>query len=70
MFSVYVGKYDSPKVQKSDLKKLNELGLVGYMFSLGEYYSLKVGTFPHEMNALQLLKALRERGFEAFIERY
>lgn len=68
MFSVYVGKYPSPKISKKDLKKLNELGLVGYLFAMEDCYSLKVKSFPREINAQQLKNALTQREFNAFIK--
>lgn len=64
--SVYVGKYESPAISKKDVKKLNELGLKGYVFSLGDFYSLKVASYPNLDSALKLEEQLKIRGFDAF----
>lgn len=64
--SVYVGKYASPAISKKDIKKLNELGLRGYIFGMGDYYSIKVASYPNLDAALKLEEQLKLRGFEAF----
>lgn len=66
-YSVYVGKYDSPNVSKKDVKKLNELGMRGYLFSMGDHFSIKVATYPNQMVAENLVGILKQKGFEAYI---
>lgn len=65
--SVYVGKYENTSISKKDLKKLNELGLKGYLYSLGDYYSIKVASFPDNERALKLKEVLEKKGFISFI---
>lgn len=64
--SVYVGKFDTPSASRKDVKKLNDLGLRGYIFSLGDYYSVKVASYPNLDQALKLEEQLKLRGFQAF----
>lgn len=66
-YNVYVGKYNSVSISKKDIKKLNDLGLRGYLFSMGEYYSIKVSGFIHQIQAENLRKILEQKGFEAYI---
>lgn len=68
IYSIFVGHYDSPKVSKTDLKKLNSLGLVGYLFSKGDFFSLKIASTLNKEQALTLRKNLELKGFESYIE--
>ncbi len=68
IYSVFVGKYSSPKISKNDLKKLNDLGLVGYLFQKDGFYSLKIYSTLNVVQANNVKSNLEKRGFFAFIE--
>ena len=63
MYSVYVGNYESPSKSKSDVAKLNALGLKAFVFSRGEHYALKVFASVDKEKALMTKKALDNKGF-------
>lgn len=58
IYSVYVGHYDNANVSKSDLKKLNDLGLKGYIFSRGDHYALKVFSSLDRQKAIEFQKLM------------
>lgn len=68
MYSVYVGKYDSPSATKNDLTKLNKLGFRGFVFSRNNHYSLKVYTSPDKDNINLVSEKLRKLGYYVEIE--
>ena len=53
IYSVFVGKYSSSSESKNDLKKLNAIGMKGYLFIKGDFYSLKVYSTLNSDEALQ-----------------
>lgn len=68
IYSVFVGKYSTPSVSKSDLRKLNELGLKGYLFVKNDFYTLKVHSTVNQSQAEFLRNKLTQQGFTSFIE--
>ena len=67
-FSVYVGHFETPSASKDCLKKLNNLGLKGFLFSRGTHYALKVYSSPNFENANILKHNLEKKGFDASVE--
>lgn len=67
-YSIYVGIYDTPKIPKEDVKKLNNLGLKAYIFSTSKGYSLKVYTSPDLNMANMMIANLKNYGFDAWME--
>ena len=68
MYSLYVGHYSSPSVSKSDVARLNQLGMRGFLFSRGDYYALKVYSSPNPDNIQTVKNRLRDNGFEVEVE--
>jgi len=68
MYCVYVGHYSSPAISKDDVVKLNRFGLKGYVFSRGDYYSLKVYSSPSLDKATEVRKLLIQQGFVTELE--
>lgn len=67
-YSIYVGRCENQKDLKPIQKKLNTLGLRGYVFSLGDCYSLKVAGYPDKVKAESFCVLLKSKGFDAFIQ--
>lgn len=67
LYSVFVGEYKSVPDSKADQKKLNDLGLRGYVFFRGEFYSLKIATYPSFEKAEYLRLQLTKYGFKAYV---
>lgn len=65
--TVYVGKYKSVPESKKDQEKLNKLGFRGYVFSLGDYYGLRIGAYPDNSKANHLVSLLKSYGFDSYI---
>lgn len=68
MYSIYVGTYESPAITKSDVVKLNKLGLRGFVFSRGDHFALKVASSPDYSKILALKHTLEGNGFTTEIE--
>ena len=68
MYCIYVGHYSSPAISKDDVVKLNRFGLKGYVFSRGDYYSLKVFSSPSLDKATEVRKLLDQKGFVTELE--
>lgn len=68
IYSVYIGYYANANVGKSDLKKLNELGLKGYMFSRGDHYALKVYSSLDKQKAIEFQKLMIMKNFVTELE--
>lgn len=68
MYSIYVGHYDSPAVSKSDVAKLNRMGLTGFIFSRGDYYAIKVFSSPNQQLITEWKKNLEKIGFSVEVE--
>lgn len=68
MYSIYAGHYPSPAIAKSDVIKINKLGLQGFVFSRGEHYALKVFTSPDATKVNIVKKSLEANGFMVEIE--
>ena len=68
MHSLYVGHYSSPAISKNDVTKLNKMGLRGFVFSRGDYYSLKVFSSPVPELVYQLKNKLESVGFITEVE--
>jgi len=68
MYCVYVGHYSSPAISKDDVVKLNRFGLKGYVFSRGDYYSLKVYSSPSLEKVTEVRKLLDQQGFVTELE--
>lgn len=68
IYSVFVGKYSSSSESKNDLKKLNAIGMKGYLFIKGDFYSLKVYSTLNADEAKSVEDALSKKGFVAYQE--
>lgn len=68
IYTIYVGHYGWTNESKSDNKKLNNLGFNGYLFNIGEYYSLKVHVCYKENEANKIVELLKEHGLDAFLQ--
>ena len=68
MYHVYVGHYESPAISKSDVTKLSRYGITGYVFSRGDYYSLKVFSSPNKDKVNEVKILLEQKGFVVEIE--
>lgn len=68
IYSVYVGNYDKPSATKNDVKKLNSLGLQGFVFSRNSHYTLKAFASPNKEKALYVKQMLEKHGFETEFE--
>ena len=68
MYSVYVGNYESPSKSKSDVAKLNALGLKAFVFSRGDHYALKVFASVDKEKALLTQQALVKKGYTTELE--
>lgn len=68
MYSVYVGNYDSPSKAKSDIAKMNAIGLKAYTFSRGDHFALKVFASTNKEKALMTRAALERKGFPTEFE--
>lgn len=68
LYSLYVGHYSSSKIPKEVVKKLNDLGLVGYIFSRGDYYALKVYATANEKQAYYMKAFLESKGLVTEVE--
>lgn len=68
VFSIYVGRYDSPSATKNDLAKLNKLGLKGFVFSRNDHYALKVFASPNKASVDIISNKLKKLGYEVEVE--
>lgn len=68
MYSVYVGHYKTPSESKKDLIKLNKLGYKGFLFSRGDYYSLKVFNSINQEKVEITRRKLSQEGFTTSVE--
>lgn len=68
IYNVYVGHYNSASECKKDLKKLNSLNFKGYVFCLGDFYSLKVYTCYHEEQAKYAENIFKKHNLDVFID--
>ncbi len=68
MYSVYVGRYETPGVSKHELQKLNKMGLKGYLFSRGDHYALKVFSTIEKQSAEGFARKLGQAGLVTEIE--
>jgi len=68
MYSIFAGKYPSPAIAKSDVIKINKLGLQGFVFSRNDHYSLKVFSSPDPERINTVKKALEANGFIIEVE--
>lgn len=66
-WSVYVGRYKNTADSKKDNKNLLDIGYKGYLFSCGEYFSLKVFTSATEDKAKYTKLFLEKKGFDAYL---
>ena len=66
--NLYIGRYSSPNISKKDLKKLNDLGIRGYLFARKDCYSLKIFSSIDKDKTDMLAHNLRAKGFETDIE--
>lgn len=67
VYSTCVGHFKEASESKKALKKLNELGLKGFLFSMNDFYTLKTYTGPNENIANNLMKTLKIKGFDTFV---
>lgn len=68
IYNIYIGKFENTSESKKTLKLLNSFGIKGYLFNLGDYYSLKVYTCYNENSANYALDVYKSKGLDAFIE--
>ncbi len=68
MYSLYVGKYENPAATKTDVAKLNKMGLRAFVFSRGDHYALKVFSSPIPELIDKYKRALRSAGFFVEVE--
>jgi len=68
IYSVYVGQYEKSSDSKDDLKKLNNLGYKGYLFSMNNFYTLKVFSSVRKEMAAAIYKLMIKNGFSSFIQ--
>lgn len=68
MYSLYVGQFKSPSASKDCLKKLNNLGYKGFLFSRGTHYALKVYSSPNLENVASVRYRLESKGFQTEVD--
>lgn len=67
IYSTCVGHFKEPSESTKVLRKLNSTGYKGFLFSMGDYYTLKVMTTPDPSKAANLQMLLTEKGFDSFV---
>jgi len=68
MYIVYAGLYDTSKQAKSDIKKIENMGITPYLFSKNDKTALMTGSFLKEQSANALKLRLEKSGINSFIE--
>lgn len=67
IYNTCVGHFKEPSKATKVLKKLNKLGYKGFLFSMGDFYTLKVKMTPDPGKAATEQMLLSEKGFDAFV---
>lgn len=68
IYTVYIGHYKLPSEFKKDLRRMNDLGFNGYLFNLGDFYSIKAFTSYKEEQAKYAEGVLKKHNFDVFLE--
>ena len=67
VYSVCVGHFKETSEANKELKKLNAAGYKGFLFNIGDCYTLKAVMSPFLEKAEIACKQLKNKGFDAFI---
>lgn len=67
IYSACIGKCKEVSEANKLLKKLNEKGYKGYLYSLNDFYTLKVVMTPDMNKANIAAENLKRMGFDAFV---
>jgi hypothetical protein len=68
MYIVYAGLYDAGKKAKSDINKIENMGITPYLFNKNNKIALMTGSFLKEQSAIALKSRLEKSGINSFIE--
>ena len=68
IYSVFVGNYETTSATKSDIAKLNKLGLKAFVFSRNDHYALKVFASPNKQAVDLLSSKLKGLGYTIEVE--
>lgn len=67
IYNTCVGHFKEPSESTKVLRKLNELGYKGFLFSMNDFYTLKVIMTPDPSKAAMVQMQLSSLGFDAFV---
>ena len=68
IYSVCVGKFKETSEANKELKKINAAGYKGFLFSMGDFYTLKVVMTPFLEKAEEANRVLLKKGFASYIK--